>query len=189
MEPLPEVTVMEIGMLADIRGEKMSYKLEKPFIEEQYSDFIVEHNHNNGRIIEETDTAVYALEAWEKLVDDEVIDNTEEYERDQAKEKEEQFNKDFFKTSLGYIRRSVNMATGETKDFLSDLLPTISMGVQFGQQVPILTYKQPDFTKEFTLEYMVSLQEPKIVTSEFIQECAMQVSNDFLAQPILVEEK
>ena len=41
--------------------------------------------------------------------------------------KKEQFNKDFFKTSLGYIRRKVSMATGETKDFLSDLLPSISI--------------------------------------------------------------
>ena len=38
----------------------MSYKLEKPYTELQYADFVVEHNHNNGRKIAETDNAVYA---------------------------------------------------------------------------------------------------------------------------------
>ena len=62
----------------------MSYKLDKPYTDEQRANFIVEYNHNQGLIIEETDTALYALEAFEKLVDDEVIDNTEEYEQEQA---------------------------------------------------------------------------------------------------------
>ena len=44
-----------------------------------------------------------------------------------TEEKQTRFNKEFFNTSLGYIRRKVNMSTGETKDFLSDLLPVISM--------------------------------------------------------------
>ena len=57
----------------------MSYKLTKPYAESDRLDFIVTHNHNNGLLIEETDTALYALEPFEKLVDDEVIDNTEEY--------------------------------------------------------------------------------------------------------------
>ena len=62
----------------------MSYKLDKPYTDEQRANFIVEYNHNQGLIIEETDTALYALESYEKLVDDEVIDNTEEYEQEQA---------------------------------------------------------------------------------------------------------
>ena len=67
----------------------MLYKLEKPVSIQQRADFIVEHNHNNGLRIEETDTALYALEAWELLEGDEVIDNTEAYEQEQAlKEKE-----------------------------------------------------------------------------------------------------
>lgn len=116
-----------------------------------------------------------------KISDENVIAKTdEEYLQEQATKREAEFNKDFFLTSLGYIRRQVNMATGETKDFLSDLLPTISMGVTLGQEVPIITYKQPDFTQEFTLEYMESLQEVKNVTTQFIQECALQVSKDFL---------
>ncbi len=45
----------------------MSYKLEKPYTEEQYADFVVEHNHNNKRRIEETETALFALEANEMM--------------------------------------------------------------------------------------------------------------------------
>lgn len=99
------------------------------------------------------------------------------YEAEQIEAKREQFNKDFFLTSLGYIRRKVTMKTGETKDFLSDLLPVISMGVQNGQAVTIIAYKEPDFTQDVT--DWEALQEQKIVTPEFVQECFMRLSFDF----------
>ena len=99
------------------------------------------------------------------------------YEDEKVKEREEQFNKDFFQTSLGYVRRKVSMATGETKDFLSDLLPTISMGIQMGQPVQIIAYDKPDFTQEIT-DWTV-LQNVKTVTADFVKECFMQLSNDF----------
>lgn len=99
------------------------------------------------------------------------------YEAEQIEAKREQFNKDFFLTSLGYIRRKVTMKTGETKDFLSDLLPVISMGVQSGQAVTIIAYKEPDFTQDVT--DWEDLQEQKIVTAEFVQECFMRLSFDF----------
>lgn len=71
----------------------MSYKLDKPYSDKQRADFIVEHNHNNGLLIQETDTALYALEAWELLEGDTVVDNTESYEAEQlaiAKEQKTQ---------------------------------------------------------------------------------------------------
>lgn len=61
----------------------MSYKLTKPYTEKQRADFIVLHNHQNGRRIEESASALYALEAWEVLKGDTVIDNTEQYEQEQ----------------------------------------------------------------------------------------------------------
>lgn len=67
----------------------MSYKLEKPYTDKQRADFIVEYNHNKGLNIQETDTALYALEAWEKLESDTVIDNSEEYQQEQAKKEAE----------------------------------------------------------------------------------------------------
>lgn len=105
-----------------------------------------------------------------------------------TEEKQTRFNKEFFLTSLGYIRRKVNMSTGETKDFLSDLLPVISIGIQSGQTVPIITYSLPDFTKELTKEYLESLQTVKNVTAQFVQECFLQLSNDFVPMSQLIEE-
>ena len=67
----------------------MSYKLDKPCTDEQRADFIVMYNHNQGLIITETDSAFYALEPYEKLVGDEVIDNTEEYQQEQAQKEVE----------------------------------------------------------------------------------------------------
>lgn len=99
------------------------------------------------------------------------------YEQEEAEKRRVQFNLDFFQTSLGYIRRKVSMKTGETKDFLTDLLPVISMAVSQGQQVNIITYREPDFTQEVT--DWESLQTVKIATPQFIQECFNQVSRDF----------
>ena len=98
-------------------------------------------------------------------------------DEEKANERKIKFNKDFFNTSLGYVRRKVNMATGETKDFLSDLLPTISMGLQMGQPVTIITYSEPDFTLDIV--DWENLQMLRPVTAEFVQECFLQLSNDF----------
>ena len=111
------------------------------------------------------------------IYQDGLIVENPNYEEEQINARRQQFNNDFFNTSLGYIRRKVSMATGETKDFLSDLLPTISMGVQLGQPVQIITYKEPDFTTD-DVDW-VALQEIKTVTAEFVQECFLQLSNDF----------
>lgn len=115
--------------------------------------------------IEETDVN-YVLHNGQYLTEEEVI-----------KLRKEQFNKDFFPTSLGYIRRKVSMATGETKDFLSDLLPSISLGLQMGQSVSIIAYEKPDFSKE-TVKWE-DLQKITTATLEFVQECFNQLNNDF----------
>ncbi len=47
----------------------MSYKLNKPYTEKQRIDFIIQYNHNQGLLIEETSEALYALEANEIMVD------------------------------------------------------------------------------------------------------------------------
>ena len=48
----------------------MSYQLIKPYTEQERLDFIVKYNHNMGLLIEETDIALYALEANEIMLDD-----------------------------------------------------------------------------------------------------------------------
>lgn len=61
----------------------MGYRLDKPYTETERADFIVRHNHQQGLKIEETESAIFALEAWEKLVGDNIYDNSTEYEAEQ----------------------------------------------------------------------------------------------------------
>lgn len=127
----------------------------------------------------ETGEDIEANKDWYKIVDNEVVKKSdEEYEEEQAEKREAEFNKAFFLTSLGYVRRAVTMADGSKKDFLSDLLPVISMGVQGGTPVNILTYDKPPFDEDVTdwTEY----QHQVTVTPQFIQECFAQLANDFL---------
>lgn len=164
----------------------MSYKLEAPYTEEEYANFVVEHNHNNGLRIEEGDNCIYALEANEMIGDDGLPCINPNYLSELAQERQALFEQEFFLTSLGYIRRNVNMANGSTKDFICDIVPALQAGLTQGTAAPIITYNQPDFTQDITTEYLVTLQEVKPVTAEFLQECMMQLSNDFMPQGLSV---
>ena len=137
--------------------------LNKPCSLDERANFIIRNNYELGYDIEETDTELQALGYTDK---------------EQADKREADFNKAFFNTSLGYVRRAVTMADGSHKDFLSDLLPVISMGVQAGSPVNILTYDKPPF--DHNIEDWTKYQHQVVVTPQFIQECFMQLSNDFL---------
>lgn len=100
-----------------------------------------------------------------------------DYEEEEAERREAEFNKAFFNTSLGYIRRSVTMADGSKKDFLSDLLLPIKAGLELGQTVEIITYSQPDFSEDVT--DWTQYQTIKNATPEFIAECLQQTVRDF----------
>lgn len=113
------------------------------------------------------------------ILHDDVLVINPNYEQEQAEAREKQFNNEFFQTSLGWIRRKVNMKDGSTKDFLADLLLPIKAGLELGQKVVIITYKTPDFTIDYDEEYIISLQEKKEATVGFIQECLMQTVADF----------
>ena len=157
----------------------MSYKLEKPYTDFERADFIVEYNHKRGMLIEETeDGTLYALEKNEILVNG-VAEINPNYEEELSEQRESLFNQEFFQTSLGWIRRQVNMKDGSKKDFLSDLLLQIKAGLELGQSVEIITYKQPDFSEDINQAYMQTLQEKKTATLEFIKECLMRTVNDF----------
>lgn len=97
-------------------------------------------------------------------------------EEEKYKEREEYFYNTFFNTSLGWIRRNVTMKNG-SKDFLSDLLPTIAMGVNMGQEVKIIAYNMPPFDKD--VEDWTEYQHNEVVTPQFIQECFAQLQADF----------
>ncbi len=104
------------------------------------------------------------------------------FEEELAAKRQKQFEQDFFETSLGYIRRKVTMKNGETKDFLTDLLPSIAMGIQLNQPVNIICYNQPDFTQDVII--WEELQHIENVTSAFVQECFYQLNNDFLTMEV-----
>lgn len=101
------------------------------------------------------------------------------YEIQKAQSRKKEFEKEFFQTSLGWIRRKVNMKDGSQKDFLADLLLPIKAGLDLEQAVEVIVYKTPDFSQEFTASYILSLQERKKVTPGFIKECLAQVVKDF----------
>ena len=105
-------------------------ELIKPYTEAEKLNFIATYNHNMGYKIEEQSEKVVALGYTTKEI---------------SENKKELFEKEFFNTSLGYIRRKVTMKNGEIKDFLSDLLPTITTAVNMGQTVKVIAYNKPDF--------------------------------------------
>lgn len=128
---------------------------------------------------------IKANKDWYKIVDDEVVKKSdEEYEQEQADRREVEFNKAFFNTSLGYIRRKVTMQDGSKKDFLSDLVLSIKAGLEQGLDVKILAYDKPSFDKD--VKDWTLYQHAVSATPQFIMECLMQTSNDFL--PINEEE-
>ena len=104
------------------------------------------------------------------------VENYQEVILQKTKEK---FEHEFFETSLGWIRRKVSMKDGSVKDFLADLLLPIKAGMELGQNVEIITYKTPDFSKDLDSEYMKTLQELKYANPQFIQECLFQTVKDF----------
>lgn len=110
----------------------MSYKLDKPYTDIQRSDFIVLHNHQNGRAIEETDDALYALEPYEKLVDGVVVDNTEEYNKQQAEQ--EAYRIAMLNLTAADVERGLYKAFGYDFD---DILNTVQAAPLAEGQEPI----------------------------------------------------
>lgn len=158
----------------------MSYKLDKneQYTERKRADFIAEYNHRKGLKIEETESAVYALEKNEILING-IPEINPNYEQEIFNERKTKFEREFFETSLGWIRRNVTMIDGSKKDFLSDLLLQIKAGIELGQDVQIITYSLPDFSIEIDDEYMISLQTKKSATLAFVAECLQRTVQDF----------
>lgn len=99
----------------------------------------------------------------------EIIENPN-YEEEKRQEYEQMWLSDFFQTSLGWIRRKVMVqATGETRDFLYDMKPNLTVGDA------IITYDKPDFVTQFE----PIQHRDKIVTEQFLQDCRIQIALDF----------
>ena len=93
----------------------------------------------------------------------------------------EAFLKDFFKTSVGYIRFKPTLKNGSQIDFIS-LLPQYKeiakiSGLPSGA---FIYYAEPDFTKEMTEEYLKTLQglSPAMTYEEY-QKFELEVTTAY----------
>lgn len=93
----------------------MSYKLQKPYTDKQRIDFIVQYNHNQGLVIEETSEALYALEANEIMVDG-VPQVDPEYEAKQAQMGKERIAR------LSLTKREVFLGLYQAKGVTPDMI-------------------------------------------------------------------
>lgn len=92
------------------------------------------------------------------------IYGTAEYEEIKRQKEEAEFNRQFFHTTLGYVRRNVTMKDGTIKSFLTDILPMLVVGV------PVLVYDR-------------QLNQTRVqVTEVFINECKQQLFVDFYGE-------
>ena len=107
----------------------MSYTLEKPYTDKQYADFVVEHNHNNGRVIEETETAVYALETNEMMSEDGVPIINPNYEAEQAQKERERL--DMLNLTAADVERAIYKAKG------MDFDDVVALVEQYNEAAPM----------------------------------------------------
>ena len=126
---------------------------------------------NNDLIIMAKDTEEELMNALKFMVYTDIEETETEYQlyngeyltqEEIAQKQQEQFAREFFNTSLGYVSRKVHMKDGSVKDFLSDILPILQV------DVPIITYNL-DGTQNVGV----------LVTTQFIDECKQQVLLDF----------
>lgn len=94
----------------------MGYILQKPLTDEDIANFIVEHNHNNNLIIQETDEAIYALEPNEMLNENGEIVVNPNYEAEQAQKEAERIAK------LSLTKREVFLGLYQAKGITPDMI-------------------------------------------------------------------
>lgn len=107
----------------------MSYTLNKPYTDEEYADFVVEHNHNNGLLIEETETAVYALEPNEIMGDAGVPVINPNYEAEQAQKERERLS--MLNLTAADVERAIYKAKG------MDFDDVIALVEQYNKTAPM----------------------------------------------------
>ena len=103
----------------------MSYKLNKPYAVHQKMDFIVNYNHNLGLKIVETETAIYALEPYEKIINDTVVDNSVEYQSELLQKEQER--KAMLNLTAADVERAIYKAKGMDFDDIIALLESQSL--------------------------------------------------------------
>jgi hypothetical protein len=77
------------------------------------------------------------------------------------------FKKEFFNTSLGWIRRTVTKADGSHADFLLNYVPALKTALEMGLSYEILTYDMPSFDTDI-IDW-TPYQHFKPINAEFIR--------------------
>jgi hypothetical protein len=109
----------------------MAYKLEKPYTQEARIKFIAQYNRNMGLAIQETNDALFALEAWEIMENGQPIKNPN-YEKEIEQRKKEQL-----------------MMSNMTKlDFVNALEP---FGVNYYEHIVLLLNSNLEAKKQWDL--------------------------------------
>lgn len=96
-----------------------------------------------------------------------VYDETEE---EYSNRRTEEFSREFFNTSLGWVSRKVHMQNGEIWNFLKDIKPSLKVGAE------IITYTPNEDYTDLTQNTQV------IVTQQFLDECDEQIHKDFYGE-------
>ena len=131
----------------------------------QRAEFM-EYHINNGKRIEKYEQTLYALAENEIVENGQIVTDNERPKR----LRKEQFEREFFNTSLGYVSRNVHMKNGDVWNFLKDILPNIIVGAE------IITYEpNNDYTE-------LNQLTGKVVTEQFINECKHQLLVDFYGE-------
>ena len=137
---------------------------------------------------EVTETVItYTEETRTREVEEEYIEayyeedpepeDPEEVARREAARREAQWKKEFFLTSLGWVRKKATMKDGSVDNFLNDDLPLIAIGLQSGEVAKIFVYATPDYTQEID---PIALQSYVSVTPLFIKECLEEKQREFV---------
>ena len=142
------------------------------------NNMIIDYDIDYNDLVKQYPTTQEMIDKWQEdqrkviFMDNEIIDNPN-YEEEKRQEYEDLWKYQFFNTSLGWVRRKVMIqATGETRDFLYDVKPNLSVGD------PIITYEKPDFVENFE----PIQHRDRIVTEQFLNECKAQIALDFYGE-------
>ena len=172
-------------------------------VEEEYEEQVVDEEGNpvydeQGNPVMETKTRTVLKPIMIEVIDEEtgetiLVPSTHketiivkglvlnpDFENEEATRREAEFNKAFFNTSLGYIRRIITNADGSHANFLYDIVPAVASAVSLGLSYNLIVYSKPDFSEDIT--DWTPYQSLKPATPQFIQECLTQIGNDFKPQ-------
>ena len=132
------------------------------YTNQQRAEFMNYHI-NNGKRIEKYGNTLYALAENEIVENGEIVIDNER----PVRLRKEEFERQFFSTSLGWVSRAVHMQNGDVWNFLKDILPNLVVGTE------IIVYEpNEDYTE-------LNQLKGKIVTEKFINECKQQLLEDF----------